>query len=156
MQLRPGDVIVADRYYASTFMIAMLVGLGVDVVIRQHQCRVTDFRRGLRLGTRDHVVNWTRPKRPTWMEKAAFEAIPEQLTLREARAGGWTIVSSLTDACAVSKQELLELYRMRWQVELDLRSIKAVMKMDVLRCKRPDMFARRLACICLPTTWCVR
>jgi hypothetical protein len=144
-KLCPGDVLIADRCYAGYFMIAWLMRWGVDVVIRQHQSRKTDFRRGQRLGPRDHVVSWIRPARPSWMDEATYAAMPETLRLREVRAGGWTLVSTLTDARQVSKQELFVLYRQRWQVELDLRSIKAVMQMDVLRCKSPPMVCKEIA-----------
>lgn len=144
-KLRRGDVVVADRCYAGYFMIAWLMRLGVDVVIRQHQLRHTDFRRGVRLGTRDHLVSWVRPQRPAWMDEATYRSMPETLSMREVRVGGWTLVSSLTDARQVSKQELLELYRSRWQVELDLRAIKAVMQMDILRCKSPPMVEKEIA-----------
>jgi hypothetical protein len=46
---KPGDVVIADRLYTSYFMISRLMQLGVDVVMRQHQTRHTDFRRGKRL-----------------------------------------------------------------------------------------------------------
>lgn len=144
-RLSAGDLVIADRCYASYFMIALLHGLGVDVVIRQHACRDTDFRRGKRLGKRDHVVNWVRPKRPQWMDETTYASMPTILTLREVRVGGWTLVSTLLDADDVSKQELLELYHLRWQVELDLRSIKAVMQMDVLRCQSPEMVIKEIA-----------
>jgi hypothetical protein len=36
-QLQVGDVVVADCCYAGYFMIAWLMRLGMDVVIRQHQ-----------------------------------------------------------------------------------------------------------------------
>lgn len=140
-----GDVLIADRYYAGYFMIAWLKQLGVDLVIRQHQRRHTDFRRGQRLGARDHVVSWARPQRPVWMDEASYAAMPETLIMREVRAGGWTLVSTLTDVREVSKHELLALYRQRWQVELDIRSIKVVMQMDVLRCKSPSMVAKEIA-----------
>ena len=144
-RLSAGDVVLADRCYAGYFMIALLSGLGVDAVIRQHQCRSTDFRRGKRLGKRDHVVNWARPQRPQWMDRATYASMPESLALREVRAGGWTLVSTLLDADEVSKPALLELYRLRWQVELDLRSIKVVMQMDVLRCQSPEMVTKEIA-----------
>lgn len=144
-RLDRGDVVIADRCYAGYFMIALLMALGVDVVIRQHQSRHTDFRRGQRLGVRDHVVSWVRPQRPVWMSKEAYASMPESLVMREVRAGGWTLVSTLLDAQQVSKQELLELYCRRWQVELDLRAIKVVMQMDVLRCKSPDMVRKEIA-----------
>lgn len=144
-KLTPGDIVVADRYYAGYFMIARLISQGVDVVIRQHQRRRCDFRHGTRLGVRDHVVNWARPKRPAWMDEATYERMPETLSIREVRVGGWTIVSSLLDARTVSKKDLLALYRSRWQVELDLRSIKSVMQMNILRCKSAKMVLKEIA-----------
>jgi hypothetical protein len=126
-------------------MIAGLMRLGVDVVIRPHQRRATDFRRGQRLSARDHGVSWTRPKCPDWMEEVTYATMPKTLTLREARVGGWTLVTPLIDPQEVHKQELFALYRQRWQVELDLRSIKVVMQMDSLRCKSPQRVHKEIA-----------
>lgn len=41
-----GDILLADRYYCSYLVIALLQARGVDVVFQQHQRRITDFRRG--------------------------------------------------------------------------------------------------------------
>ncbi len=144
-RLSVGDVVIADRYYAGYFMIALLQRLGVDVVMRQHHVRSTDFRRGKHLGKRDHVVSWTRPTCPTWMDEVTYASMPTLLTLREVGAGGWTLVSTLLDANEVSKQELLTLYHWRWQLELNLRSIKTVMQMDILRCQSPVMVMKEIA-----------
>lgn len=143
--LRRGDVVIADGYYAGYFMIAALVALGVDVVMPPHHRRHTDFRRGVTLGARDHVVTWVRPQRPDWMDEATYATMPETLVVRECRVGGRTLVTTLTDARATPKPELTALYRSRWQVELDLRAIKAVMQMDILRCKTPTMVEKEIA-----------
>lgn len=119
--------------------------LGVDVVFRQHATRSTDFRRGAKLGARDHVVAWRRPARPSWMEEAFYATVRQTLCLREVRVGGYTLVTTFLDGKDVHGQELLALYRSRWQLELDLRSIKTVMQMDVLRCKTPDMVEKEIA-----------
>ena len=74
-----GDVVIADRLYTSYFMISALMHLGVDVVMRQHQTLHTDFRLGKRLGTRDHVVQWERPARPSWMDDATYAGVPAKL-----------------------------------------------------------------------------
>jgi hypothetical protein len=142
---KPGDMMIADRLYTSYFMIARQGPLRADVVMHQHQTRRTDFRRGRRLGTRDHVVQWARPARPTWMEEATYAGMPATLTMREVRAGGWTLATSLVDAKSVSKIELVELYHSRWHVELDFRSIKDVMQMDELRCKTAQMVRKEVA-----------
>lgn len=59
--------------------------------------------------------------------------MPEEMRVREAKRGEWIIVSTLIDAKEVSKEELHALYVKRWHVELDLRAVKNVMGMDVLR-----------------------
>lgn len=143
--LQRGDVVIADGYYAGYFMIAGLIALGVDLVMPQHHLRITDFRRGERLGVRDHVVAWVRPQRPDWMDEATYTRMPETLTMREVRAGGRTLITTLTDARDTPKQALAELYAMRWHVELDLRAIKTVMQMDILRCKTPAMVEKEIA-----------
>lgn len=43
----------------------------------------------------------------------------------------------LTDARAVTPLDLDALYCQRWQVDVDLRSIKAAMGMDILQAKSP-------------------
>jgi hypothetical protein len=84
-QLRTGDVVVADRYYCSYFMVALLMELGVQVVFRLHQGRHYDFRRGQRLGAGDHIVVWTKPARPKWLDETSYARLPTTLTVREIR-----------------------------------------------------------------------
>ena len=140
-----GDVVIADRYFAGYFGIARLWQRGVDVLIRQHQRRHTDFRRGRRLGKRDHVVTWARPQRPSWMDQATYASMPESIVMREVRVANLTLVTTLLDADEVGKQELVNLYGQRWQIELDFRSIKTVMQMEILRCKSPEMIQKEIA-----------
>ena len=144
-KLRRGDVVVADRADTGYFRVAWFIQQGVDGVIRQHQRRPTDFRRGQPLGARDHLVSWTRPQRPTGMREALYANMPESLTLREARVADWTLASTLIDPQQVSKRERFVLYRQRWPVELDLRAIKHVMQMDILRGKSPERVEQEIA-----------
>jgi hypothetical protein len=122
--LSPGDIILVDRYHCTYFTVAMLAEKGVDLLTRQHQRRCTDFCKGQRLGHRDQLVRWIRPQRPQWMDQATYERMPEQLSVRETQVAGRVLVSTLTDARAVTPLDLDALYRQRWQVEVDLRSIK--------------------------------
>jgi IS4 transposase len=151
--LRQGDVILADRYYCSYWLVALLLAEGVDVVFRKHHLRHTDFRRGRRLGSNDHVVTWSKPQRPEWMDQATYDALPETLALREVRTQVTTpgsrvkeliVVTTLCDSETYSKAEILDLYQERWQAEIDLRSIKTQMKMDILRCKTPEMVRKEI------------
>ena len=137
--LEAADVVLADRYHCNYFTVALLVERGVDLVTRQHQRRITDFRRGKRMGPRNRLVQWQRPQRPSWMDVQTYARMPESLTLRQAEVAGRILVTTLTDARTVSVQEVDALYRRRWQVEVDLRSIKAEMGMAVVRAQSPAM-----------------
>ena len=54
-------------------------------------------------------------------------------------------MTTLLDASEVHKLELVDLYGKRWQIELDFRSIKTVMQMEILRCKSPEMIRKEIA-----------
>jgi len=133
-----GEVVLADRYYASYFLLASLRKRGVEFVMPQHASRKTDFRKGRRLGAREHVVEWQRPKRPHWMDAEEYATMPATLEVREVRVKRKTLITSLS-AQEISKQSLNDLYQQRWHVELDFRCIKAVLGMQRLRCKTPAM-----------------
>jgi hypothetical protein len=134
-------------------MVALLLAHGVDVVFRKHHLRRTDFRCGRRLGHNDHLVTWTKPRRPKWMDQATYDSLPETLTLREVRKKVTTpgyrvkelvVVTTLCDDQVYTQEDILDLYHERWQVELDLRSIKTQMKMEILRCKTPEMVRKEI------------
>jgi hypothetical protein len=143
--LESGDIILADRYHCNYFTTALLLKRGVDLVTRQHQRRITDFQRGQRLGRRDHLVDWVRPQRPSWMDVETYEPMPEKLAMRETEVGERILVTTLTDAKTVTTQDIDALYGRRWQVEVDLRSIKAEMGMDILRAQTAPMIDKEIA-----------
>lgn len=141
----PGDLLLADALYANYFLVAQLIEADVDVLLEQHGSRRTDFRCGERLGVRDHLVQWRKPRsRPNWMTPEQYQAAPEFLQMRETQVGGRILVTTLRDARAVAKAELDALYQRRWNIELDLRCIKTTLGMDVLRCRTPAMIAKEL------------
>jgi len=148
-----GDVAVADRYYCSFMMIALLLHKGAQVCARKHQRRHSDFRRGRRLGKYDHLIIWTRPARPSWMDEETYARIPEKLELREIRfnivePGRRTrtvdVITTLVDAEEYSKEDIAALYGFRWNSELDIRSIKSNLNLGHVRCKSPEMVHREL------------
>jgi len=152
-QVRKEDVVVADRYYCSYFLVALLLLCGADVAFRLHQRRHYDFRRGKRLGKGDHVVTWHKPERPEWMDEETYAAIPDTLEMREVRVqvsqpGYRTrqiiVATSLKDATVYSKKEIAELYHHRWHVELDIRAIKQTLQMDILSCQTPEMVRKEV------------
>jgi Transposase DDE domain len=152
--LKPGDVLVGDRGFCSFAHLALLAGRGVHAVLRIHQKQVVDFTSGRphsvpgdrkalaglprsrwvrSLGASDQVVEWFKPvKRPEWMTAERYAALPETITVREARytvdCPGFrtrviTLVTTLLDAELYPLRELAELYFARWRVEQNLRGV---------------------------------
>lgn len=154
-QFQAGDIMLADRFFCSYWVIADLQARGVDVVVRLHQRRIADFRRGRRVGREDHIVTWSKPEQvPDWMSRAEYDAMPAELTVRELRVRvkdktkrvrNLVIVTTLLDARKYPAKELGNLFRQRWHAELDLRSLKTHMKMEMLRTKRPAMVRKEIA-----------
>ena len=148
----PGDVLLADRLMCSWTEIFRLKQRGIDCVTRLSK-RTVDFRRGLRLGDGDHLVRWPKPGCPRSMDWQTYKSLPEFLTVREIRVRveqpGFrsrtiVVVTTLLDAEAYSKSDLAELYRSRWNNELDLRSLKRTMQMEILRCKTPELVRKEV------------
>ena len=157
-RLKRGDILLGDSCYCSYFMIALLQELGVDVVVQQHQRRTTEFAQGKRLGKGDHVVRWTKPDRPEWMDEETYGRIPDELEIRELevqvqvpgfRTKKFVVVTTLTNSQRYTKANLASLYRDRWHVELDLRALKVHMQMEDLRGKTPEMVKKEIWGHCL-------
>lgn len=148
-----GDVLLADCLMSNWRCLYEMRHQGVDVVTRLNKAlRSADFRKGQRLGKDDHLVQWPKP----WirdLDRQTRNAMPEWITVREARVhikepGFRTkvmvIVTTLLDPTEHTKADLAELYRQRWHNELDLRSIKTTMQMDILRCKTPELVRKEV------------
>jgi hypothetical protein len=149
---RPGDVLLADRLMGAWTEMVMLKGRGVDSATRLSKRRA-DFRRGKRLGQGDHIVKWPKPTKPRSIDRETYDALPEFLMIREVRvqveqpgfrARAIIVATTLLDAEEITRSDLGQLYRARWNAELDLRSLKRTMQMDVLRCKTPELVRKEI------------
>lgn len=152
--LHEGDILLADRYFCGYFHLAMVQTRGADVVMRLHHLRKVDFRKGQHLGPGDHIVTWQKPKqRPEWLDEETYQRLPDTLTMRELRVRAprknsrqrtILVATTLLDPKAYPKQAIAELYRQRWHAELDLRSLKTFMQMDILRCQSPELVRKEI------------
>lgn len=152
--LTRGDIFLADRGFCSYAEMALLKLRGVDSVLRMHQCRKTDFRRGRVLALGDHVVTWRKPEqRSQGLRQEDYDRLPTTLTVRELRyrvqTPGFrtrevTLATTLLDGETYFAEALAELYFSRWDVELDFRHIKTTLQMDVLRGQGPAMVRKEV------------
>lgn len=148
-----GEVLLADCLMCNWRNFFELTERGVHVVTRLNKAlRTADFRQGQRLGKNDHVVRWPKPYIRE-VGRAAQRAMPRFLTVREARVSikqpGFRtkviiVVTTLLDPVQYPKEDLADLYRQRWNNELDLRSVKSVMQMECLRCKTPELVRKEI------------
>lgn len=150
-----GDVLLTDGLLSTWTEMVLLRQRGVDCVSRLNKAtRNADFRRGKSLGKGDHIVRWPKPSRkPCTIDRKAFNALPEFLEIRELRIqvkqrGFRTkmlvVVTTLLDPEKYTKSDLAQIYRARWNHELDLCSIKVTMQMGVLRCKTPELVRKEI------------
>jgi len=152
--LRPGDVLLTDRLMANWLNILLLQQRGMELVARLNKAnRRADFRRGKRLDRHDHIVRWYKPSSIRSLNWQAYKVLPEFITVREtlipvAQPGFRTktivIVTTLLDQLQTTPQDLADLYRARWNNELDLRSIKCILQMNELRCKTPELVRKEI------------
>ncbi|MEN8133834.1 MAG: IS4 family transposase, partial [Pseudomonadota bacterium] len=144
---QPGEIVMGDAFFATYFFIATMQTRGIDILMEQQGARKrsTDFRCGQKLGQRDHLIVINKPKiRPGWMSETQYNAAPASITVREFKAGGKIMVTTLNCPKSHPKEALKSLYQSRWHVELDIRNIKDTMEMNILSCKTPDMVRKEI------------
>ena len=67
------DLLLADRYYTSYAIIALMIAQNTPLVFRQRSTVKSDFRRGKHLGAKDHIISNKKPKKkPVWMSEDDF------------------------------------------------------------------------------------
>jgi hypothetical protein len=145
-----GEVLLADRYFCSFWMLAMLSLRGVDVCMRLHQLRKVDESKVLWLGDNDYLDTWYRPQKAKWMSQDLYDSIPETMTIRivtfTATSPGQTeplqVATTLLDPVRFPAEQIGQLYGYRWYAELDIFSIKQMLNLDHLRCQSPQMIGR--------------
>lgn len=172
-ELQAGDVLIADRAFASFAHLALLSRQNLHGVFRCHQRQVVDFRPGRRhktrahgpkglptsrwlkrLGPKDQLVEYPKPKtKPAWMEDEDYAQLPDTMVVRElrftirdsyCRTRVVTVVTTLLDPERYPASAIAELYRQRWRLEVNLRHLKTTMKMEVLRCQTVEGVIKEL------------
>ena len=148
--LEPGDVILADALFDDYFIACELRRRGVELVARAQYQRVGT--RTVQSGPNGDEIVWQRPNKPHGMAGEQYRTYPKTLLMRQVsvdardqnnRVEQFRVVTTVLDASIDGKQ-IGDLYERRWEGEVDVRSIKSTMKMDVLRCKTPEMVRKEI------------
>lgn len=151
--LRPGDTLIADSYYCSYWLLAECKARGVKVVMKNHHKRDDDPADAERICKGQRKVVWKLPARPEWMTPEQYETMPESLEIRLVdvqvkqkgfRTESFTVATTILSSCVYTPAWIASMYRVRWLVELDIRSIKCSLGMETLRAKTPEMVRAEL------------
>lgn len=142
--IKTNDIVLGDRNFPDYFFIADLQALGADGIFKGHAQRHYDFRKGEKLGKKDHIACWKKPQRPTWMDEKTYKCYPSELKVREFKVAGAIYVTTFLNSKRYVKRELAEIYKLRWQIEINLRNIKDTMNMEMLSCKSPEMIKKEI------------
>jgi Transposase DDE domain len=95
---------------------------------------------------------WQRPNKPRGMKGEQFRSYPLTLRMREVavdardnnnRVEQFKVITTILDV-AINGEHIRSLYERRWSGEVDIRSIKSTMQMDILRCKTPEMVEKEI------------
>jgi putative transposase len=118
------------------------------VVLRLTVARAQSLARGpLRDGT-DRRIQWkpTREDRHSHPQLPIDAVVSGRLIVRQvqpsngAKAFLLALFTTLEDAC----EQVVELYGKRWNIELDLRSLKGTLRLEELTCTSVEMVAKEI------------
>lgn len=173
--LHKKDVVVGDRGFSSFVHLMLMARKGVDAVLRINKNQIVNFKAGRpysrtkkgvprsrwekKLGVRDQLVTWFKPKKPPlWMQERQFQLLPATLLLRELaydihepgfRSRRVVIVTTLLDQAQFPAAAIAELYAQRWSAEINFRYLKTTMGMEVLHCQTVDGVLKEFYVFCL-------
>jgi hypothetical protein len=146
----PGDVILADALFDDYFIACELCHRNIDLVARVQHDRVES--RTAQSGPDGDIIVWQRPNKPHGMTGEQYRKYPKQLLMRQVtvdardknnRVEQFKVITTILDK-SIDGQQIGGLYERRWDGEVDIRSIKSTMQMDILRCKTPDMVHKEI------------
>lgn len=142
-----GDVVIGDAFFGTYFLLAEMLNKGVDVLFEQMGVRkkITDFGKGVALGKKDHLIEIPKSKKkPDWMTQEEFDGAPEKILIRELKVDQKILITTMLCAKEHPKKELKNLYKQRWNVEVDFRDLKTTLGMNILSCKSPAMCRKEI------------
>jgi hypothetical protein len=148
--LKPGDVVLADALFDDYFIACELCQRDIDIVARAQYERTGTWIAESRPD--GDILVWQRPNKPRGMTGEQYRSYPKQLLMRQVtvdardknnRVKQFKVVTTILDV-SIDGEQIGDLYERRWDGEVDIRSIKSTMQMDILRCKTPDMVHKEI------------
>lgn len=167
-EVRTGQLWICDRFYSNPPDIAWVVDAGGEVLVRYHrsalplydaQGRGFDVMAHVRaLQSPEAMAEWSVRVHPTGhapiegrlcavrLEEEQAEKARQRLrreygskvTAASLEAAAWVMVFTTVSCTRLTTQQVLALYRLRWQVELEIKREKSIGGLDKLPNFRDD------------------
>ena len=148
--LKSGDVVLGDALFDDYFIACELCNRGIDIVARAQYERTGSW--AVESRPDGDILVWQRPNKPRGMTGEQYRSYPKHLLMRQVtvdardknnRVKQFKVVTTIL-ALSIDGKQIGDLYERRWDGEVDIRSIKCTMQMDILRCKTPDMVHKEI------------
>ena len=169
----PGDLAIADRYYASRKNVGYVLSQGAWLLVRVGWLKLpfeTETGQPFDLfawlkqaqmppaSSAQEICVWVSTPQGRFALRLIAQALPKEAVekarcrlRKEAQkkgktvdqrtlfAAGFILLATNLPALNWSLQQVLLLYRFRWQVELAFKRLKSLLKLDGLRTKNPEL-----------------
>ena len=155
-QLQAGDVVVGDRFYGAYADLAQLTARGLrrrvptagwpaparSISVKANGwAKRTDCSSGR---GRPRVRGPSRPRNSRLAAALTVRVLRFHTRVKGFRSRTIMVATTLLDPVRYPREQMAALYGDRWTVELRLRELKTTLRMDVLRCKSPDVVRKEI------------
>jgi len=144
---KKGDIVLADAMYSTYTLLAYMIEKEIDIVFVQNgaRSRKIDFTKGEILNSNDHIITIKAPKSiPTWMSDEEIKTLPKTIRIREINISGKILITTMLCPRKTTVIAIKNLYKERWNIEVDFRNIKSTLDLHSFKCKSPEMVIKEM------------
>ena len=144
---KEGDIILADAMFSTYSLLSYVLKHKIDIVFVQNGARArnTDFTRGKVIADDDHIITIKKQKdNPQWMSENEIKEIPKHIQIREIKSKGKVLITTLLCPKKNPVKLIKNLYKQRWNIEVDFRNIKITLDLKEFKCKTPKMIIKEM------------
>lgn len=145
--LPPQSILLVDDLYNTYETFSKLESIHVKIIVPGKRKRNYTVVKTIERG--DEIVIIKRPAiRPKWLPENVIP-LPEEIRLRRIQCvspegKSYILYTSVLDE-KIKKEDIINLYFTRWDVEISIREIKTIMDINILRSKSDEMMKKELA-----------
>jgi hypothetical protein len=140
-QIPQKTLLLADDLYNTYAIFTLLADRQIDIIVPGKRKRI--YKVIETIDQEDQIVEITRTARPGWLPERY--KLPEKLVLRRIsykdinhQGKGHILYTSILDK-SIDKDEIIDKYTTRWDIEITIREIKTLMGMNIARSKTEAM-----------------